>query len=108
MILLDDSLQPVDPPDPYSRASDVISWRKSNDGSLVLEVFRRSSGLIGFRFHAWVGWRDAADEVRAHGWHDVEPSPALVTDDVPEARRLAEVSAADFSVVYAGEWNHAA
>ena len=108
MPLVADFLKPVIPPErQYSPAASIVSWRELDDGKIVLEVFKRDSGSFGYRYQAWVAWRDAGNSVRSHGWHQIQPKTALITDNHAEAQRLATQSAAENGLSFNGGWKSA-
>lgn len=108
MALVADFLKPVVPPQQqYIPTASVVSWRELDSGEIVLEVFKRDSGSFGYRYQAWVAWRDAANSVRSHSWHEIQPKTALITDSHIEAQRLAAQSAAESGLSFHGEWKRA-
>ena len=106
MALINNFLKPVVPPqEAYRGSSDVAAWRQLNGGEAVLEVFQRDNGLFGYRFQAWVAWRDAANEVRSHSWYQIDLKSALITDRRAEEISLADKSALELGASFSGEWN---
>jgi len=90
MSLIDAFLQPETEPDfQHVPESDAECFARAVGEYLVLEVFRRQSGSFGFRYVAWVAWRDAGNEVRSHSWHAYEPPDSGVFD-LQSAREAAE------------------
>ena len=65
-------------------------FRASEDGSLIAEIFGRSNGTYGYRFNAWVAWRDAGDCVRSHGWLEISSDVELITGRLEEAAAYAD------------------
>jgi hypothetical protein len=89
--LFDAFLDPaVQPNQSHACAVDVVGCRASADGLVVQEIYRRPNALFGFRYLAWVAWRDAGSTPRSHSWHGVDPDQALVTDDYATACEVAE------------------
>ncbi|MBV6415988.1 MAG: hypothetical protein CMLOHMNK_00515 [Steroidobacteraceae bacterium] len=89
-VLIDAFLQPTSEPEtPHEVAGDVVAFRVSADRCVVQEVYRRPNKLLGFRYFAWVAWRDAGEQVRSHGWFKVEPEHALVADSTAVAQQAA-------------------
>lgn len=104
-MIYDEFMKPEVAPDiKYHPTKDVIAWRKMIAGLSYLEVFQRSSGLFGFRYQAWVAWRDATDEVRSHSWHRIDPQSNLVTDSFSEATQYAEADAEKHGLTFSGAW----
>jgi hypothetical protein len=88
--LIDSFLEPTSEPDaPHDVAADVVAFRVSADRRVIQELYRRPNGLLGFRYFAWVAWRDAGAQVRSHGWFKVEPERALVADNAAVAQEIA-------------------
>ena len=92
------------PPAPYVPGPDVAYWRPSDDVRIVLEVFRHSNGAFGFRYRAWVDWRDAGGELRGCSWHELYPAESLFPDDPYEAQLTAEHHASSKRVPLGGGW----
>lgn len=68
MSLIDSFLAPDIAADRYTRSPDAVAYQISAEGSIAAEVFSRSDGTLGFRFMAWVAWRDAgATHAAMHG-----------------------------------------
>jgi hypothetical protein len=80
----------VTPDREYQPSEGTVAWRPGADGNIVLEVFARGGTSYGFRYQAWVAWRDAGGYVRSHGWHRVESDEALFTDEYDTACTVAE------------------
>jgi len=92
--LFDFVLDPVvAPQEAHVCAEDAVACRGSADGLVVQEIYRRPNALLGFRYVAWVGWRDAGNTPRSHSWHEVSSGQALVTDDYDAACQVAESDA---------------
>jgi hypothetical protein len=107
MAIVADFLKPETPPtQAYEPAANVVSWAELENGKVVLEIFRRGNGSFGYRYQAWVAWRDAGNAVRSHSWHKIEPRSGLITDDVTSARQIAAQGAADDGLSI-GEWKNA-
>jgi len=93
--LFGDFLDPVVTPNElHACAADVLACRASADGLVIQEIYRRPNALLGFRYIAWVAWRDAGNTPQSHSWHEVSADEALVTDDEETARRVADHHAA--------------
>lgn len=97
-------LSPVADPGPYIPGHDVVLWRPLDAGGYVQEIFRRAEGTYGFRYLAWVAWRDAGGAVREHGWHKLPGALTLVTDTESNARSEAESDLARHGFDVTGEW----
>jgi hypothetical protein len=67
-----------------------MACRGTQDGSVVQEIYRRSSASIGFRYFAWVAWRNGGGHIENHGWYQIAPDQALVTDDYSSACEIAD------------------
>lgn len=104
MTLTASFLKPVLAAEPYLPSQGVASYQVSTDGLAVAEVFARVDGSWGFRFAAWVAWRDAGGEVRAHSWESVHPTHALVTDRFGVAADEATRYGASRGVTLKGTW----
>jgi hypothetical protein len=102
--LIDEFLEPTEPPGLYTPADDVVEFKAFNDGRVVAEVFRRASGSLGYRYAVWVAWRDAGDMVRGHGWHRVPSRIDMVTDDPAVARAEVNCDLRAFAMNGAGDW----
>jgi len=88
--LFDSGMAPERVPDePYTPAAGTIASRAATDGLIVLEVYRRPCQTYGFRYVAWVAWRDAGGQAAGHGWWRTERE-GLVTDEYQTACRVAE------------------
>jgi hypothetical protein len=104
-VFIDDFLRPEIPPNIlYSPKTDTIAWRELNDGYVYLEIFRRSNGLYGFRYNAWVAWRDAGSNVQSHNWHRIDPKDSLITDQFEEVTALAEQNAKQNGFLFTKIW----
>ena len=102
--LFDEFLAPeIEPIEPYSSKSDVVMYKLSISPSIVLEIYNKSGGIFGFRYQAWVAWRDASNSVRNHSWWEFEPAP-LLTDRFEEAETIAEAHAASIGIGLCQEW----
>jgi hypothetical protein len=105
LTLIDPFLTPVIAPErPYSPTEGTVSWRPSVDGMIVLEVFRRTNGFFGFRYQAWVAWRDAGDEVQGHSWWKCEADDAYFADRFDTIREIAELHAQSKGVELDSVW----
>lgn len=104
--LFDSSLQPERLPDcRYALSADVVCVREASDVPVIAEVFERAPGIFGFRFQAWVAWRDAGGQVRGHSWHAIDPKETLFTDDIAEAQLGAGSYSAAAGVALGGQWH---
>jgi len=99
-------LRPVLDPEQYVPESDVVAWETLENGRIVLEVFKRTNGTFGFRYNAWVAWRDAGDEVRSHSWFRMNPASNLITDSFPDACNYAVSRANERGLSSEGKWSH--
>jgi hypothetical protein len=102
------ALDPVEPAPPYAPAREVVLWRSFNDGRCVQEIFRRSEGIYGFRYVAWVAWRDAGGTVRNHAWHRLTGVDAVLTDSADSAAALAVADLRRRGALECGNWNQGA
>jgi len=102
--LFDNFLAPeCAPSSPYTPEEGTIAWRSALDGYIVLEVYRRPNQTYGFRYRAWVAWRDAGGALNGHSWRRTEPE-GLVTDEYETACRLAEEHAQSRGVELEPSW----
>ena len=102
--LFDNFLAPeCAPSSPYTPEEGTIAWRSALDGYIVLEVYRRPNQTYGFRYRAWVAWRDAGGAVNGHGWWRTEPE-VLVADKYASACTIAERHAASKSLRLESAW----
>jgi len=61
--LVDDFLKPIiAPTSTFAVTSDLVAYKLSKDKLVSLQLFRRNNQTFGFRYIAWVAWRDAGDE----------------------------------------------
>jgi hypothetical protein len=75
--LLDPFWQPeIDPAQPAELPDDVVSFRAASNLHAGVELLRRSTGTFGFRYRAWVAWRDAGGAARRHSRHESNPTRA--------------------------------
>lgn len=87
--LLDESMRPESEPDqPYEPGKDVASIAVAADLPIIFEVFFRPDQTFGFRYSAWVAWRDAWGNVRSHDWWQAQPRASIV-GSVFEAQVIA-------------------
>ena len=103
-LIIDDFWMPEIAPEEYSPASNIVAWRTLHEGNIVLEIFRRNNCSFGYQYQAWVAWRDAGNEVRGHGWHEIPARVELVSDCILETCKLAGQDAAELCLVVTGEW----
>jgi hypothetical protein len=103
--LFDSSLHPEQLPDcQYAPDADVVSVREASDIPVIAEVYKRAGGTFGFRFQAWVAWRDAGGDIRSHSWHEITPKESLFTGNVEEAQFAADSYVASTGITLAGHW----
>lgn len=103
--LFDSFLAPVVAPDqPYRPGERTVAWRRCTNGQIVVEVFQRSNDSFGFRYRAWVAWRDAGGEVHSHSWWEKHPEHALFTDELETARTIAEQHASAKGINLEPQW----
>jgi hypothetical protein len=69
-----------------------------------VEVFRRGDASYGFRYQAWVAWRDAGGNARSHAWWQVQSDEGLFTDEYDTACTVAERHAASKGVQLEPAW----
>jgi len=51
--LFDEFMAPnIEPAEPYSSKDDVVTYRLAIPPSVVLEIYKRSGGTMGFRYQA--------------------------------------------------------
>ena len=102
--LIDPFMAPEFAPDsPYSPSDGTVAWRTATNGHIVLEVYQRANHTYGFRYTAWVAWRDAGGEARDHSWWQTEPE-GLVTDEYDTACTVAERHAWSKGVELESPW----
>lgn len=102
--LVDEFLAPESSPDqPYEPSKDVVSISIAANFPIVFEVFLRSNQNYGFRYSAWVAWRDAGGNVRSQSWWQAEPQVSIV-GSVPEAQKSASEFAAAHGIKVGGLW----
>jgi hypothetical protein len=77
---------PSAPSSPYRPESDVVSFSASAQDAVVAEVFVRPEGTFGYRYSAWVAWRDAGDAIASESWHCFSLDESLITDSVSQAQ----------------------
>jgi len=93
----------IEPTEAYSLNSDVVTYKLAIPSSIVLEIFKRSGGTYGFRYQAWVAWRDAGNSVYSHSWWDFQPTHLFV-DRLEEAEMIAEAHASSIGISLSQEW----
>jgi len=107
-LLIDEFLRPqIAPEREYFPESDVVEWREINCGQIFLEIFKRRNGTFGYRYVAWVAWRDAGNAVRTHSWHVINAKDTLITDSLTDARHLAEDNAKRLGLFCSSGWKNA-
>lgn len=94
----------VDPEPPYVAETAVVCFRRVAPGHVFLEVLRRGGMTYGFRYRAWVAWRDAGNAVRSHSWVYVEANESLITDSESTARLTAQHHAQVNRLHLVSEW----
>ena len=88
---IDSFLQPeIAPAGCHESDGNVLAQRRTDDGTIVQEIYQRANGTLSFVYYAWVGWRDAGNVVRSHGWHRIEADSSTVVDDLEVAREIAQ------------------
>lgn len=100
-------MRPELPPELHVAESHVASFRNYDDGGVVAEVTRREGGSFGCRFQAWVAWRDAADNIRSHGWQEISQT-GVVADSLASAQGLADEYARGCGLSPSGSWSDVA
>src|SRR5438093_964783 len=102
--LFDPFMAPECVPDsPYTPTDRTTVWRAATDGLVFVEVYRRANRTFGFRYVAWVAWRDAGGEAVGHGWWRTERE-GLVTDEYETACKVAEAHARSKGVDLEPAW----
>ena len=107
--LVNEFMKPEIPPEvEYSPTEHTILFRVSENKDVVLEIFKRINTTYGFRYQAWVGWRDAGDLVRSHSWTEIDSGSNIVTDDLESIKKEAEENAKTKGVTFTSGWKHSA
>jgi hypothetical protein len=101
---LDEDLKPLIPAEPYEPACDVVAWRISSDGCLLAEIYMRSNRTYGYRYNAWVVWRDASAEPRDHGWLDLGAIYGTITDQISVAKLNCDEESAGRGLYICKDW----
>jgi len=102
--LLDAFMTPERSPDsPYRAGEGTVAWRAADNGHVVMEIYRRANRTYGFRYMAWVAWRDAGGAVNGHGWWRLEPE-VLVADEYALTCTTAERHAASNDLRLESAW----
>ena len=102
---LDDFVKPEDAPEEYIHDAEVVAWRELDNGKVILEVFWRTKEALGYRYQAWVAWRDAGNEIRDHSWFLINPRDTLINDSLPVTIALAEDDARTTGLQFTSEWH---
>lgn len=105
MSLIDSFLATDIAADSYAPSQDAVACQISADGLIAAEVFSRSDGTLGFRFVAWVAWRDAGGNARSHAWEAIHPNHGLVTDRIEVAQEEATRYAAARGMALQDTWD---
>lgn len=92
-----------EPTSAYTPENCIALWAAATQYSVICEVYEKNSSLFGFRFQAWVAWRDAGNNVRSHDWYAIEPE-GLLTDNVNEAIECATNYANSKGVLLSAKW----
>jgi hypothetical protein len=104
--LIDSFLTPMVAPSPdYMPGEHTVAWRLASNASIALEIFVRDDHTYGFRYAAWVAWRDAGGQVRSHGWWRIAPDSGLIADTVETSCRVAEQHAMSKQVEFELPWH---
>lgn len=102
--LIDEFLAPETGPDsPYQPGADVVSLAAASGVPVIFEIFVRPGNTYGFRYSAWVGWRDAGGSVRNHSWWQAEPQVSIL-GSVHEAEAAAQAFASTQGVKGISSW----
>jgi hypothetical protein len=91
------------PDSPYMPTDGTTAWRAATEGFIFVEVYQRATQTFGFRYVAWVAWRDAGGEAAGHGWWRTEQE-GLVTDEYETACSVAETHARSKGVDLEPSW----
>ncbi|WP_230969084.1 hypothetical protein [Nitrogeniibacter aestuarii] len=98
-------MHPVIPPeDEYIPLEHTILYRSNLTKDIVLEIFQRKNNTYGFRYQAWVGWRDAGDNVRSHSWTEIDPGSNIITDSLETIKNEAEANANEKGIDFEAGW----
>lgn len=102
--LFDEFLIPEIPPlSNCVTEGNVAFSSNSTEFPIVCEVFEKDNQFYGFRFQAWVAYRDAGDFVRGHNWQVFE-TENLITHNVNEAIESAKFSANSKGIKLSEAW----
>ena len=91
-------------PEPYRPGPEVVAWLPAMDGRVVVEIFRRTNDAYGFRYNAWVAWRDGGGEARKHSWWENHPVTAVFCPEQEIARKIAVEDARNAGVELENTW----
>ena len=103
--LIDAFMAPETQPPTYAPGDSVVAWCGTADPTIFVELYRRSDRTFGFRYRAWVAWRDAGGKGDRHGWHELMPDSNSVTDSIDTVRSAAKAHAASYGVVIDESWH---
>ena len=98
----------VPPTEVYSPLQNTILYKICDKKDIVLEIFRRKDSTFGFRYQAWVGWRDAGINIRNHSWTEIDSGSNIFTDNLEIVKKEAEANAKSKGVVLTSEWQKSA
>ncbi len=102
--LFDEFLFPENKPTFQSTTENsVYAWSDAQEYPIVFEVFEKDTNIYGFRYQAWIAWRDAGNVVRDHDWRMFEPQ-ILFTDNPSEAIAAADMYAKVHGVELTEVW----
>ena len=98
---------PVVSPAEYFPSKNAVFWRTSANGGFVQELHFRANSRFGWSYYAWVGWRDAGDEIRDHGWYRIPGLDDSVYASTDEAKIAADFDAVQRGFTGASPWKSA-
>ena len=93
----------IEPNKAYISKSDVVIFRMSSNRNIIQEVYSDSNNRYGFRYQAWVAWRDSSKIVRDHNWWETEPEKIIV-DNIIDATNCAIEHSKVNSIEYLEDW----
>ena len=105
--LFDDFLKQAIPPEEYVPLEGTILFKTSDNNDIVLEIFQRKDGSFGFRYQAWVGWRDAGNNLVSHRWTEINPGQTTITDELVTVKNAAIEMANSKGLVFKLDWEGA-
>ena len=105
--LVDDFSKPIiEPTSSFEVTPDLVAYKITKDKLVSLQIFRRNNQTFGFRYIAWVAWRDAGDEVRSHSWHEIQQKDNPISDSLIEMQKIAEYNASKKDIEFSEAWIH--